>query len=324
MFSTKRLVFNALTFIPGATTLPVVKHKLQKRSLGTGGTLRARYCYAVWLRHLVHAYKNGLNCDPKRVAELGPGDSIGIGLAAVLTGAQQYYAFDVVEHANINRNLQVLDELCELFASRAPVPGPEEFPAVKPGIDSYDFPDHILSDARLDACLDAARIERIRHGVKNVSSPGSMVQYRAPWDRDATVEANSIDMVFSQAVLEHVDDLHRVYDYMHRWLHSDGFVSHLIDFKCHDSAREWNGHWAHSETMWHLVRGKDVWLINREPHSTHLRLLREYGFEVIEDTVFEMASNLKRDQLASRFKHLTDADLRTTEAFIQAKKVAMH
>ena len=48
----------------------------------TGGTDSVRYCYSVWLRHLVLAYENGYKKIPERVAELGPGDSLGIGLSA--------------------------------------------------------------------------------------------------------------------------------------------------------------------------------------------------------------------------------------------------
>ena len=39
-------------------------------SRGTGGTISARNCYSVWLRHLVMAYKNGLSTQPDTIAEL--------------------------------------------------------------------------------------------------------------------------------------------------------------------------------------------------------------------------------------------------------------
>jgi hypothetical protein len=149
MFSTRRLLFNALTFIPGAMQLPPVRRRLAKRSLGTGGTDQGRYCYSVWLRHLVCAKSNGLNIDPKVVAELGPGDSVGIGLAALLTGAEQYYAFDVVAHANTRRNLAVFEELVKLFHERADIPGPQEFPHVGPPLVNYAFPHELLPSPRL-------------------------------------------------------------------------------------------------------------------------------------------------------------------------------
>ncbi|MET0659721.1 MAG: hypothetical protein ABW110_16355, partial [Steroidobacteraceae bacterium] len=106
------------------------------------------------------------------------------------------------------------------------------------------------------------------------------------------------------------------------WLRPNGYMSHQIDFKCHDSAREWNGHWTYSDLMWKIARGKDTWLINREPHSTHVRLIHECGFRVVEDARVSRPSKITRSQLASRFQQLTDADLTTCDAFIQVVKPA--
>lgn len=323
MYTTKRLIFNAATFVPGITALPLVKRKLAKRSLGTGGGAQsARYCYSVWLRHLLHASANHLNVDPKHVAELGPGLSLGIGLAAILSGVERYYAFDVVAHQHAERNLAVLDELVALFKARAPIPRTDEFPAIGPDLPAYDFPRQLLDAERLERNLQPERLARVREALRHCDSPQSMIQYRAPWHTENAIERDSLDLVFSQAVLEHVDQLADTYRAIYEWLRPNGCMSHQIDFKCHDSAREWNGHWTYSELMWKIVRGKDTWLINREPHSTHLRLMRESGFRIIEDTRVERASKLVRNHLAPRFKTLTDEDLRTGDAFIQALKPA--
>ena len=82
----ERVMVGLATFIPG---LSWVMAKLRK----TGGTDSARYCYSVWLRHLAMAHTNGLPTSPKIVAELGPGDSIGMGLAALIAGTEKYFAF---------------------------------------------------------------------------------------------------------------------------------------------------------------------------------------------------------------------------------------
>ena len=129
---------------------------------GTGGTNSARYCYSVWLRHLVIAHMNGLPTAPTNVAELGPGDSLGIGLAALLSGANNYYALDIVKFANIGRNLEVFDELVELFNKRERIPDSTEFPEAYPRLESYEFPAYILTDARLRDTLDQRRVESIR------------------------------------------------------------------------------------------------------------------------------------------------------------------
>ncbi len=75
----------------------------------------ARYCYATWLHHLVCADRQGLNNCPEAVAEIGPGSSLGVGLAALISGSHKYYALDDVQHATRGTNLKVFDELVRLF-----------------------------------------------------------------------------------------------------------------------------------------------------------------------------------------------------------------
>lgn len=321
MVSVQRLVFNALTFIPGVLAIPGVRGVLRRRSLGTGGTSSARYCYSVWLRHLQLAARAGVNTQPAVVAELGPGDSVGIGLAALLSGAERYLAFDLVAHANAERNLQVFEELIALFQARAAVPDGAEFPELKPALDDYAFPAALLGEARLRAALAPERLQRIRAALAGGGGAEAMVQYRAPWLDDQLVEPASVDMVFSQAVLEHADDLETVYRVMARWLKPEGFMSHQIDFTCHGSARDWNGHWAHSELMWQLIRGKDVWLINREPLSTHLQHLERGRFRILGQQLAHSHSRITLADVAPRFRQrLSAEDLITCGTYIVAAR----
>lgn len=320
MFRRRRLIFNALTFIPMVSKTPLVKRVLDRRVTGTGGSISARYCYSVWLRHLTLAAESGQNDNPTVVAELGPGDSLGVGIAALLTGAERYLAFDVVAHANVERNASVLDELVELFRTRTAIPDGNEFPEVSPRLSDYRFPQRVLGPERMEKALAPSRIASIRVSISRCDSPKSMIQYRAPWFSDNVVNPGSIDMIFSQAVLEHVDDLTDAYRVMRRWLAPHGFMSHEIDFKSHGWASEWNGHWSYSNFMWKLIRGRDSWFINREPASTHLGLLEREGYRVIRFDRETRPNQIKRHQLSKRFRQMLDIDLQTSEAFVQAAK----
>lgn len=320
MFTARRFLFNAVTFLPGVSRLAPVQRVFQRHSLGTKGTNEARYCYSVWLRHLTSVAANGLDPDPKSVAELGPGDSIGIGIASVLTGAERYFAFDVVAHANTARNLEIFDHLVELFGARAAIPDASEYPRVGPTLADYRFPDKLLSVERMRAALDPRRLARIRESIQHTDSADSMMQYRAPWSTQGAVQRNALDMVFSQAVLEHVDGLPDVYRAMYAWLKPGGCMSHQIDFKCHESAREWNGHWTYSDLMWKLVRGKDVWLINRLPYSVHLTLMKSSGFEIVSEQLVTRESRIRRSQLAPKFRLIPERDLSTADAYVLAIK----
>ena len=181
------------------------------------------------------------------VAELGPGDSLGLGLSTLLSGADRYHAFDVVQHAQVKRNLAVLEELIALFKARADIPGPAELPEVVPLLPSYSFPHHVLGEDHLGPPSPTERLDRIRDSVRNQNDPGSMIDYRTRWFDDPAIERESIDLLISQAVLEHVDKLSGSYRAMRLWIKPDGLLSHTIDFRCHSTARIWNGHWRYSD-----------------------------------------------------------------------------
>lgn len=276
-----------------------------------------RYYYAVWLRHLLMARRYGLKSLPRVVAELGPGGSLGTGLAALLSGAEQYQALDVVNLFDAAINLKILAELEELFLARAPIPNEQEFPQLKPRLESYEFPWDILTDGHLKQTLDKQRLEALKQALLRPGKHRALISYHSPYDIN-TLAAGSVDLLISQAVLEHVDDLSVVYEAMRVWLRPGGLMSHTIDFKSHGTAEVWNGHWGYSDLVWRLMRGRKPYLINRYALSTHLELLQRSGFEMICDLREKDPSGISREKLAKRFQNLSDDDLLTSGAFIQA------
>ncbi|MGI9078839.1 MAG: methyltransferase domain-containing protein [Gemmatimonadaceae bacterium] len=317
---TKYLILGLGSFVPGYRRLPILS---KAAAVSTGGTDSARYCYSVWLRHLVKAHEHGLPTNPAAVAELGPGDSIGVGLAALLSGAKTYYACDAVTYLHNTRNLQVFDELVELFGKRENIPDNREFPEVRPVLSSYEFPSGALADAHLCDCLRRERTESIREELLDFKrAKQRFIFYAAPWDEQTVVRPNSIDMVYSQAVLEHVNDLEVTYQSLFVWLKPGGIMSHVIDFRCHGCAEQWNGHWSYSDLTWKLIRGKRSWLINRASYNSHLALLREHGFDVVYGLrePATRSSGIDRSRLAPAFRDISDEDLQTSLGFIQAVK----
>jgi SAM-dependent methyltransferase len=285
----------------------------------TGGTDSARYCYSVWLRHLILTREiGGRPSIPESVAELGPGDSIGIGLAALLSGVERYYALDVVRYSDLSSNLKIFDELLSLFGNREAVPAEDEFPSLNPKLDGYEFPVQLLDDAALERALHPARVADIRRSIEQADDKDSRISYRAPWADPSLIETDSVDLIYSQAVLEHVDDLPGVYSAMRRWLKPTGMLSHQIDYRCHGKADHWNGHWTYSDSVWKIVVGKRPYLLNRVPHSEHVRLLQENGFSVIGERLVRQPSALQARNLARRFRGISEQDLTTSGAFVLA------
>lgn len=298
-----------------ATYIPGLREYACRNS---GGTTSARYCYAVWLRHLVKAAEAGLPVDARYVAELGPGDSLGVGLAALLSGADHYFALDAKPHAQTAMNLRVFEELTQLFADRAPIPDEREFPLTSPRLSSYAFPEHVLSSDRLAQALASDRVGAIRRALLEPGLGGGPVTiaYMAPWDDASVIMPGRLDMIVSQAVLEHVDYIGPTYRALRKWISPNGFMSLSIDFRSHNITREWHGHWTVSDRVWKIVRGERPYLLNRLPLSAHLQELQSAGFDVVNQVAGTMPA-LARHRLARRFATLTDEDLRTSEVFLQ-------
>lgn len=287
-----------------------------------GRTLSARYCYSVYLRHLVKLDEAGAGTDPGSVAEIGPGASIGTGLAALIAGAEHYYGFDIKAYGSSPRNLAIFDELVALFADRTPIPGEDDFPRIKPALGGLEFPGHILTPARLKRCLAETRLARLRQALTadGMAGPQPAIAYVAPWFDDGLVRPASIDWIFSQAVMEHVDEIASTYQACFAWLKPGAAMSHQIDFKSHGTATAWNGHWAYSDLAWRAVRGRRLYLISRAPYSAHLEAVDAAGFELLTDLRVERDDGLARNRLAHRFRALDDSDLTTAGAFMIARK----
>jgi hypothetical protein len=287
----------------------------RKNHATTGGTDTPRYCYSVWLRHLVTLHRYGFRIVGARVGELGPGDSIGIGLAALLSGANQYLGLDIVPFS-ANANLEtIFEEIVQLYSRRKPIPDHHEFPRVRPRLESYEFPAHLI-----DWNDFLSRAENVRMELRTNLGSGEFVEYRAPWTSPNEIAAGSLDLIFSQAVLEHVDDLEETYKAMSVWLKRGGYASHVIDFTAHGLAPFWNGHWAYSEFQWRLVRGRREFLLNREPLSTHLTCIKKVGLEVVFLEQNSDGNGLNGQELSERFRRLDAYDLRTSGAVIILRK----
>jgi hypothetical protein len=157
----------------------------------------------------------------------------------------------------------------------------------------------------------------IRASIADPFHPASLIRYVTPWSDDDLVQPGAVDLIWSQAVLEHVDRLNEAYASMRKWLRASGWMSHQIDFRCHATADEWNGHWTYSETLWRLMRGRRAFFINRRPYSDHVSMLSRHGFRIVAEQKSRGLA-LERRRLSPSFRNLSDEDLTVAGAFIQS------
>lgn len=280
--------------------------------------------YSVWMKHLCFLNASGLVGVPKCVAEIGPGSTLGVGLSALLSGAQEYYAFDLVAHTTIEENILLLDQLVELFRNKTGVSNSGGFPNYRGLVDATLFPSHILNEQDLSEALSPTRIASIRRALsEGWSGPQHdiRIQYVAPWEDRYQPLIGKVDLIVSHSVMEHVADIERAYSIYGELLRPGSWMSHQIDFKSHGFSKQWNGYWQVGDDEWARTIATQPYAINRQPSSRHLELLRSNGFAIVTQLSRLRPSPTARKQLAPAFRELSDYDLKCDGVFVQSIKI---
>lgn len=284
----------------------------------TGGTSNSRYCYTTWLRHLIllNRYQKGI---PGAVAELGPGDSLGTGIAALISGCEKYVGLDIFTYWDAAQNVKIFDELVILFKNKTTVPDASEFPRVRPYLDNYDFPAHILTEEILAVSMAAERLAAIRKELASPAASNIFVKYFVPWQAD-DIKKESIDFVFSQGALQFAE-MDFIYHTMNTWLKPNGMMAHVIDFSSLGMSKVWNGHWAYSSLEWKLFSIGKKMLINRAAVSVHKEYLVKYNFSLLDIITYKKEQGFQQNQLAKEFRNLSNDDLETQVAYMLSEKM---
>jgi hypothetical protein len=141
-----------------------------------------------------------------------------------------------------------------------------------------------------------------------------------PWSDASVIQRESVDVIISHSVLEHVEDLDTTYRALAFWLKPGGLMSHQIDMTSHGVSEKWNGYRAYSEIVWKLALGRRPFFINRQPCSTHLRFLNSTGFEILRDLHFHQEDGIRRNEVAKAWAQLSDDDLNCSGLFVQVRK----
>jgi len=317
------------TFFPFSLARFFPQHQPQfyNRGCVRQSPVSARTCYSIWMRNLITLKNEGLLSDKMKIfAEIGPGDSLGIGLMALLSGFNEYYAIDFRKTAFNNSNLKILKDLIDLLSSKTAIPDNNELPKAEPILKDYNFPVDFFTEERRNLLLDKKRIEKIKKVLNRIIDGESEAQedeisvHYIITDEIEKIKKQSVDLVYSVAVMEHVEDTKKIYSQISRILKNGGVFAHIIDFKSHGSASLWNGHWTYSDIIWKLVRGRSVYFINRKPFSWHVKEIKDSGCSVLCTVLKNKENKINRKSLIKEFKKICDSDLEICSAFIAGAK----
>lgn len=251
-----------------------------------GNMLEADYAISIYNQHIPSLNKNG---EEWFYLELGPGDSVATCIISWSDGAAGGYLVDYGAYAS-----QKMDDYYSLI---------EKLIATNPARDITD----LLSCKNVAELLEATGCVYMEDGLESLKK----------------IQSNSIDFVFSQAVLEHVrlSEFTEVCRELYRIQAGSGVGSHCIDSKDHlggslNSLRFSQDLW---EKDWFAF--KSGFYTNRLRCSEVRCQFEQAGFDIdlFEQEMWD-AMPLDRNQLDSRFSSMQEDDLLTKGIKIITRK----
>lgn len=247
-----------------------------------GNSRDAEYFYGVWVKHLALLRRAGLERAPGAVAEFGPGDTLGAGLSALLTGARKYAGFDVRDFTTEPGNLLMLERLLPLVAADAPRRPQRGWPALEQVLGEDLRPSRLRFPGQPQPAELGERAQAIRAALRDVSQPRGVVRVIAPWHALPAPE-EEFDVVFSHSALQYEPDLRRIFAYMAQILRPGGLMSHQIDLTSIGATRSWNGHRCYGSLAWRMVNLGRPYALNRHAASAYVEAIRSTpGLQLVE------------------------------------------
>jgi len=265
----KALLKGMLTFVPGATRI-LDKKKEKSRHSGS----QAEFCYALWLSILRQFEENGIQPEMGSVGEIGTGGSLGVGICALLTGSQRFYALEIGQSFDKNLNLNILDDLVFLFRNRSKIP--DKFKQLNIKANNLDFPDHLIEPMFLSSDL----IAEIRMDIESGYTAKKRISIVKNWENQPSL---SLDFIFSRAVMEHVANPAAVYRAAAKHLTLNSFMLHDIELHSHGVTKKIDGHYKIPAWLWKILVGKRPFFLNRWRLQDHLSAISRSGFEIIDE-----------------------------------------
>jgi SAM-dependent methyltransferase len=215
----------------------------------------------------------------KVLLELGPGGSIGFGLLALVGGVKKYVAIDTGNHAEVSK--QIYENYQNLLEDKKIL---KSFIAKENGNYLYNSRKIQFLDIKQDSTYD--------------------------------LEDESVNVIYSSAVLEHVYDLDLCFSEMVRVLKRGGYMNHRVDLRDHIFNRD-SLFFLRIPEYWFLrLFGNTGGYVNRKRFSDYLRLFEKFNLEILGIKKKKKKNNKKKRLL----KKYSEDDLETVSFNILLRK----
>jgi|WetSurMetagenome_2_1015567.scaffolds.fasta_scaffold316530_1 hypothetical protein len=276
----KAILKGIITFIPGVSFFTNIVKKKTKHS-----GANAEFCYSLWLSILVHLKENGINPDFEKVGELGSGGSAGVGICALLTGTNQFYALEIEDHFDLENNLKLLDEIVSLLQNETMIS--QTIDQLNIRINDNQFPSDLIKPRYIDNDF----INEIREDINSFGINSRHLHFIYNWQEKPSLK---LDLVLSRAVMEHVAEPKFVYKQLLFNLNKCSYMFHDIEFHSHGITGKTGRYMEINSFVWQIIYGKRDYFLNRWNLDKHLYSLKKFGFEIVKvNKIVDTKSEIK-------------------------------
>ncbi len=274
----RHIVQNFLLGLPQIKTLAMRWH-----SMGMGRS--EEKIRPVFKELIAMLGRAGISLPGQTILELGPGQTPDLMVGGLLLGASRAIGLDVSEYLPRGfRETSSYNDLQKWLGS-----------AVEEG----ELGEDVRFDNRL---LDGTAI------------PNSLLNMRFYDGRRFPIEDESVDIVWSNCVLEHVSDHKAVFDEVWRVLRPGGVAVHIIHLQDHHTFtgdEDWLRFLQFSGAQWErMFSNRSTWC-NRLRSGQWANLCEAKAWEIVEfeELRQQLHADFDRKKLASPFNSMSDLEL---------------
>jgi hypothetical protein len=252
---------------------------------------------------IVHTYAESL---PETTLHIGPGGSLGCEVLLCLSGIKKAWSLDPCASRpfDLKTFISTLQQLSTVTNSLQTIHNCSALP--------FSIPEH---------SIEAEGAYRIGTSI--------MQHFPNRTLENTGLQDESVDFLFSNAVLEHVRDPLQCIREAHRILTKKGLTAHQIDLRDHRDFKDPLHFLRYSDSQWQERMKKycsrdPLRYMNRLRAQDFLAIFESEGFRILEYTPNASASdqtvNDARANLASSIARYSADELKTTSCFIVAQK----
>lgn len=241
---------------------------------------------------LINRCGENLEIKDKVVLEIGPGNSLAIGLLFLVCGARKVYLVDRFKH---------------LFWDKCDIAFHKKLLAK---IEEKNFP---------FASIASKAITFTHNGSIDLDS--NKLEYRFGDAANLPLDDCCIDIVFSNAVFEHVHNAGKAINEMGRVTKKGGIGTHEIDLRDHFFQNTPLRLLQYSDLLWNLMTWNRPGYTNRLRLPDYLEIFRGSGFLVKRlETTREYEGGISSLKIARKFRDYSYEDLRILAFWVLLQK----